>query len=83
MSWIPIAVSRLALLALAVTPLAAQQPALGPKDGAGTVPTDTGRVTTGGVAPDFTLEALVGPPITLSQFRGQKDVVLVFYRGHW
>jgi cytochrome oxidase Cu insertion factor (SCO1/SenC/PrrC family) len=56
---------------------------LGPKDGAGLAPTDTGRVTVGGEAPDFTLEALVGPPVTLSQFRVKQNVVLVFYRGHW
>ncbi|MEO8450701.1 MAG: hypothetical protein ABI647_12965 [Gemmatimonadota bacterium] len=71
------------LVALATTALAAQQPTLGPKDGAGMAPTDTGRVTVGGMAPDFTLDALVGPPITLSQFREHKNVVLVFYRGHW
>lgn len=72
-----------ALLACAAARLIAQTPALGPKDGAGLAATDTGRVTIGNIAPDFTLEALVGPPITLSQFRGQKNVVLVFYRGHW
>ena len=64
-------------------PLAGQGVTLGPKDGSGLTPTDTGRVTVGLVAPDFTLEALSGPPVTLSQYRGQKNVVLVFYRGHW
>ena len=72
----------LALLGLRGS-LAAQQIPLGPKDGTGLAPTDTGRVTVGAPAPDFTLEALTGPPVTLSQFRGQKVVVLVFYRGHW
>lgn len=58
-------------------------PALGPKDGAGLVTLDTGRVGVGTTAPDFTLEAKDGGPVTLSQFRGKKTVVLVFYRGHW
>lgn len=30
-------------------------------------------------APDFTLKSTIGEPVTLSQFRGQKPVVLVFY----
>ena len=58
-------------------------PTLGPKDGDGMSPLDTGRVTVGKLAPDFTLEARDGGTVTLSQFRGRKKVVLVFYRGHW
>lgn len=77
--------SSTALLAaaalLAAGPLSAQT--LGPKDGAGLPATDTGRVAVGTTAPDFTLEALSGPAVTLSQFRGKSEVVLVFYRGHW
>jgi cytochrome oxidase Cu insertion factor (SCO1/SenC/PrrC family) len=57
--------------------------ALGPKDGDGLGPTDLERVKVGGPAPDFTLEDEKGTPTTLSQFRGKKNVVLVFYRGHW
>ena len=60
-----------------------ERPALGPKDGAGLAPLDTGRVIAGVIAPDFTLEAKDGGTVTLSQFRGKKNVVLVFYRGHW
>ncbi len=56
---------------------------LGPVDGAGLSALDTGRVAIGTVAPDFTLEAKDGGTVTLSQFRGKKTVVLVFYRGHW
>jgi len=56
---------------------------LGPKDPTRLPPTDTSRVAVGAQAPDFTLEALTGPPVTLSQFRGKQNVVLVFYRGHW
>jgi peroxiredoxin (alkyl hydroperoxide reductase subunit C) len=72
-----------ALLVAAASALAAQQPRLGPKDGAGLPPTDTGRVKVGDAAPDFTLESLAGPVVSLSEFRGRKNVVLVFYRGHW
>src|SRR5262245_17081303 len=57
--------------------------ALGPKDGAGLPPTDLARVAIGSPAPDFTLESRDGTPVTLSGFRARKNVVLVFYRGHW
>lgn len=56
---------------------------LGPKDGGGFSPTDLSRVAVGGQAPDFTLESKDALTVTLSSFRGHKDVVLVFYRGHW
>lgn len=58
-------------------------PPLGPKDGAGLPPLDTSRVAVGTAAPDFTLESKDGGAVTLSQFRGKKEVILVFYRGHW
>jgi len=58
-------------------------PALGPIDGDGLAPTDLERVKVGDVAPDFTLEAEDGTPITLSRVREKKAVVLVFYRGRW
>jgi peroxiredoxin len=41
------------------------------------------RAQVGQPAPDFTLESRTGEPVKLSQFRGQKRVVLVFYRGQW
>jgi len=69
------------LLALAGPPAAAQE--LGPKDGRDLPPTDTGRVAIGAPAPDFTLLALDGRRISLSEYRGRMNVVLVFYRGHW
>jgi cytochrome oxidase Cu insertion factor (SCO1/SenC/PrrC family) len=56
---------------------------LGPKDGTDLAPTDFNRIRVGQPAPDFTLEATDGKPITLSDFRGKKSVVLVFYRGYW
>jgi hypothetical protein len=56
---------------------------LGPKDGHDLPPIDLERVAVGDLAPDFSLRALTGEVLTLSQFRRQKNVVLVFYRGHW
>jgi cytochrome oxidase Cu insertion factor (SCO1/SenC/PrrC family) len=56
---------------------------LGPKDGFGLAATDLERVRVGEPAPDFTLQDQDGAPVTLSAFRGERDVVLVFYRGHW
>ena len=54
-----------------------------PKDGANLSATDLKRVKVGESAPDFTLEDADGKKISLSDFRGKKNVVLVFYRGHW
>lgn len=62
---------------------AAPPPALGPKDGRDLSPADLNRVQAGQPAPDFTLEALGGRPLSLSNYRGKKRVVLVFYRGQW
>jgi cytochrome oxidase Cu insertion factor (SCO1/SenC/PrrC family) len=56
---------------------------LGPKDGRDLAPTDLNRIKVGQAAPDFTLEAVDGKPVALSDFRGKKNVVLVFYRGFW
>jgi len=53
----------------------ARQMALGPVDGRGLPLTD--------LAPDFSLVTLAGPVVTLSDFRGERNVVLVFYRGYW
>jgi cytochrome oxidase Cu insertion factor (SCO1/SenC/PrrC family) len=77
-----------ALAAALITAAAAviafsQSPSLGPVDGAGLRPDDIDRVRPGASAPDFTLEDVDGRPVTLSSFRGRKNVVLVFYRGHW
>ena len=61
----------------------AEEVQLGPKDGFDLPPTDLERVAIGDEAPDFTLEAYSGDTLTLSDLRGDKNVVLVFYRGHW
>lgn len=41
------------------------------------------KVKSGEPAPDFTLPALTGERITLSQFRGNKNVVLFFVPAAW
>lgn len=40
-------------------------------------------VNVGEMAPDFTLEDQDGRKVSLSSARGEKPVVLVFYRGYW
>ncbi len=56
---------------------------LGPVDGHDLPPADLERVLAGSPAPDFTALSSTGEPITLSDYRGEKDVILFFYRGHW
>ncbi len=56
---------------------------LGPHDGHELSGLDTGRVAVGDVAPDFSLVSYAGPVTTLSDFRGDKTVVLQVDRGHW
>lgn len=67
----------------AVSGVAQAQTKIGPKDGAGLPAADLNRVKAGDKAPDFTLEDQDGKPVTLSDYRGKKAVVLVFYRGYW
>lgn len=76
----------LLVLQLAVMAACGGEPAsvrLGPVDGYDLPPTELERVAVGTAAPDFSLRALSGEVVTLSDFRGSKNVVLVFYRGHW
>jgi len=54
---------------------------LGPKDGDELPATDTLRVSVGSTAPDFCLETRDGRLVTLSDFRGRKNVILSFYTG--
>ncbi len=69
------------LLALVSVSIAHAQ--LGPKDGVDLKPTDLDRVKVGNQAPDFTLESSDGRGVSLSSFRGEKNVLLYFSRGHW
>jgi hypothetical protein len=74
----------LAACALLGTACAGDPPvALGPVDGRDLPPVDTGRVAVGDVAPDFALASYNDGVVRLSEFRGEKDVILVFYRGYW
>jgi peroxiredoxin len=74
----------LALVALLAAPLTAQSgPSLGPVDGRDLAPTEIERVAVGATAPEFTLARFGGGTRALSDFRGKKNVVLVFYRGYW
>lgn len=70
----------LVLILAAAQPVPAQ---LGPKDGPGLTHFDLARVKVGDLAPDFVLEDMDGKRISLSDFRGKKNVVLVFNRGYW
>jgi hypothetical protein len=72
------------LVAAAAVAVGSLRPArLGPADGEGLRPDDLDRVRVGMPAPDFTLEDVEGRPVTLSAFRPDKHVILIFYRGHW
>jgi peroxiredoxin len=68
---------------LAAAAVAQTGPPLGPADGHDLAATDIERVAVGTPAPDFTLARFGGGTTTLSQYRGSKNVVLVFYRGYW
>jgi cytochrome oxidase Cu insertion factor (SCO1/SenC/PrrC family) len=73
----------LGLLAATGAGIRAQEPQLGPKDGHDLAAVDTGRVGVGDTAPDFALRAFDGSVIELTDYRGSKNVILVFYRGYW
>ena len=82
----------LAVILLSLTALAgcaadgpprAEPVTLGPVDGRELPGTDLERVQAGDPAPDFSLVSLAGPVVTLSDFRGERNVILVFYRGWW
>ena len=69
------------LSGLAGASTAAQE--LGPADGHDLPGTDIERVALGDEAPLFTLDSFDRGPVELASFRGDRNVVLVFYRGHW
>ncbi len=73
----------LALCAPGLAPSAAQAQTLGPADGHDLPRAELERVVVGGEAPNFTLLDYDGEAVELSGYRGARDVVLVFYRGHW
>jgi hypothetical protein len=63
------------------TPVA--PPTLGPVDGFELARADLERVAVGDEAPDFSLMSYRGEVLTLSENRGVREILLVFYRGHW
>ena len=71
------------LLLFAASGAIGQDKRLGPADGQDLTPVDMDRVSIGVAAPDFTLESKDGALVTLSSFKGKKNIVLVFYRGYW
>ena len=76
-------VFSLLLLFTACSATVCAQRADSTREEAGLSPTDLDRVHVGIQAPDFTLESSEGEQVTLSSYRGKKNVVLVFYRGYW
>ena len=74
---------RCILAALSLGALTLSVWALGPVDGTDLAPTDLTRVRVGAQAPDFALQDSDGTVVSLSEYQGEKAVVLVFYRGHW
>ena len=72
-----------AVLALGAWLVRGSEPRLGPHDGTDLPGVDTGRVAVGDIASDFSLMTYAGRVTTLSDFRGEKNVVLVFFRGYW
>lgn len=79
----PRAIAFLVLVGLLAFGSAARAQDLGPADGHDLSPTDIERVAVGDEAPLFTLESFDRGAVSLSGFRGDKNVVLIFYRGHW
>ncbi len=71
----------LAISAMSLT--ASAQTKLGTKDDAKLTASDLTRIKVGEAAPDFTLEDQDGKPVSLSDYKDKKTVVLVFYRGYW
>jgi hypothetical protein len=47
------------------------------------IPAEPAVLRIGEPPPDFTLPDAAGRPVSLADYRGQKPVVLVFYRGYW
>ena len=81
---LPLLAGSLLMATSLAAPVSAQQrAALGPSDGREMQATEIERVAIGIRAPDFTLRNMKGGTVTLSSFRGRKNVVLVFYRGYW
>ena len=67
-------------------PTATDQPATAPAATPGDEPASAASDEAepqGEVAPKFTLPSATGESVSLASFAGDKNVVLVFYRGFW
>jgi len=42
-----------------------------------------GRIQVGAEAPDFSLESIDGHAYRLSDLRGEKNALIIFFRGSW
>ena len=93
--WSAVALA-LAVLALAAcgsaaqpmgeAPVATAEPATAPAATPGSGSGSTGAADPepqGDIAPKFTLPSAAGEPVSLDSFTGDRNVVLVFYRGFW
>ena len=59
-------------------------PHAAPADPFGTTPeAQAGRVQEGDEAPDFNLESLDGQTLRLSELRGEKNALIILFRGAW
>jgi hypothetical protein len=47
------------------------------------IPAEPTVLRVGERPPDFSLTDAAGRPVSIADYRGQKPVVLVFYRGYW
>jgi hypothetical protein len=47
------------------------------------LPAETGRIVAERQLPEFTAYRAGGAPFTQNDLKGDKDTVLVFFRGHW
>jgi hypothetical protein len=74
------------LLGLLVTLLAwasFQAPAVATNDDSGSTAPAQERIAVGDEAPDFALETLEGRNLRLSDLRGEKNAVIILFRGAW
>ena len=58
-------------------------PGLGPLDPIDGPGWDPERIAVGDLAPDFRLESYRGDTLQLTDYRGEREVILAFYRGSW
>ena len=77
-STIPVPSLAFSLSLLTALAVASEHPKQGEAAGAA-----IRRVLVGQEAPDFTLRSPDGSSHTLSELRGQKNLVLIFFRGTW